>query len=128
MQVRAKFVNEAKPGKKFGSIVGEDDTRYPCPAALVGQFIKGHVYEVAIKNETWDGKAVQIVQSASPLTPANQPAGGGGNGGDHSGLTEAEMRFISNVVGQAILAKTINDPMTISVWAKAARNTLKELA
>lgn len=50
------------------------------------------------------------------------------NGGDHEGLSDTEMRFISNVVGQAILAKTVSDPLQISLWAKAARQTLRELA
>lgn len=44
-----------------------------------------------------------------------------------STLNEAELRFISNVVGSAIDAKTLTDPLAISVWAKAARQTLKEL-
>lgn len=66
----------------------------------------------------------QAAQStgASP-SPAAPP-----NGGDHQGLTEAEMRFVSNCVGQAILAKTIDIPDQISRWAKAARMALKELA
>ena len=63
------------------------------------------------------------VASVASTVTASKPA----NGGDHSGLTEAEIRFISNVVGQAIVAKTITDPLVISQWAKAARQVLKEL-
>lgn len=62
---------------------------------------------------------------AQSATTQNGTAGE--HGGEHPGLTEAEMRFVSNVVGQAILAKTITDPLVISQWAKAARATLKEL-
>ena len=43
-------------------------------------------------------------------------------------LSDPELRFISNVVGQAIASKTLNDPIQIAQWAKAARQVLKELA
>lgn len=66
-------------------------------------------------------------------------AGGNGNGAtapvgapqapaSNGPLTEPELRFCSNVVGQAILAKTLTDPEMIGLWAKAARQALKELA
>lgn len=42
-------------------------------------------------------------------------------------LTEPELRFVSNVIGSAIAAKTIVSPLEISVWAKAAAATVKEL-
>lgn len=59
--------------------------------------------------------------SPGPQTAPNSPAGAG------STLSEPELRFISNVVGQAILSKTLTDPSLIGLWAKAARQTLKEL-
>ena len=44
-----------------------------------------------------------------------------------TGVTEPELRFISNVVGQAIAAKTIIDPFDIAVWVKAAAAAVKEV-
>lgn len=59
--------------------------------------------------------------SPAPQTAPNSPAEAG------STLSEPELRFISNVVGQAILSKTLTDPLQIGQWAKSARQTLKEL-
>ena len=121
MNIITKFVNPAKDGKKFGSIVDLNDVRYPCPADLVGRFVKGGAYNVTLEQANWDGKDVQIIRGVEVIAPAPKA------GGNPSGLTEGELRFISNVVGQALVAKAIIDPMQISVWAKAARATLKEL-
>lgn len=49
------------------------------------------------------------------------------NSPQKAGLEEHELRFVSNVVGSAITAKTLTDPLQISVWAKAAAATVKEL-
>ena len=117
-----KFVNPAKVGKKFGSIVDLNDVRYPCPADLVGRFMKGSAYNVTLEQATWDGKDVQIIRGVEAVA-AETPK----PNGRHTGLTEAELRFVSNVVGQALVAKAITTPIEISVWAKAATATLKEL-
>ena len=42
-------------------------------------------------------------------------------------ISEPELRFISNVVGQAILAKTCVDPDDVTIWAQAAKRALKSL-
>ena len=44
-----------------------------------------------------------------------------------SRLSEPELRFVSNCVASAITAKTLTDPMEVSVWAKAAAAAVKEL-
>ena len=67
------------------------------------------------------GSAIPAPVVAKPLPPLPDPLA------VHTSLTDAELRFISNVVGQGILAKTIDNPLLISVWAKAARETLREL-
>ena len=125
MNITPKFVNPAASGKKYGSIVDANDKRYPCPAELVGKFLKGKSYEIAVEQAEWGGKYVDVIRDVklieAPASTPAQPAAG------HTQLTDAELRFVSNVVGQAILAKTIVDPLTIGQWAKAARQTLKEL-
>jgi hypothetical protein len=42
-------------------------------------------------------------------------------------IDESHLRFISNVVGQAISAKTITQPSEIASWAKAAQDALNNL-
>jgi hypothetical protein len=54
---------------------------------------------------------------ANPQKPANAPVNGGY-------VDEASMRFISNVVGSAISAKTINEPGQILSWYQAAKAAL----
>jgi len=63
-------------------------------------------------------RAAEVAQKA-----ANRPleASTGGR------LTEPELRFVSNVVGQAIASKTITDPFDIAVWTKAAAAAVKEV-
>lgn len=43
----------------------------------------------------------------------------------YTGFDEAQMRFISNCVGQAIAAGTIKQPEDIEKWFAAARSALK---
>lgn len=122
MQVTAKFVNPPKEGKKYGNIKGQDDTAYWFKRDAFS-FEKGKTYDLSLKTEKWGENSVQVITAVAPVG-ATAP----GNGGEHDGLTEPELRFISNVVGTAIESKTITSPEEISLWAKAARATLRELA
>lgn len=63
-----------------------------------------------------------------PATPAiSSPSAPQAPTGASGPLTEPELRFVSNVVGSAITAKTLTDPMEIGVWAKAAARAVKEI-
>lgn len=42
-----------------------------------------------------------------------------------AGVDEASLRFISNVVGSAITAKTISEPGQIQAWYQAAKSALE---
>ena len=42
-------------------------------------------------------------------------------------LTEPELRFVSNCVGSAIMAKALNDPAELGIWTKAAAAAVKEV-
>ena len=63
---------------------------------------------------------------AAPPQASNAPTGASKTYSDVK-LSEAELRFISNVVGSAITAKTLTDPLEVSVWAKAAAAAVKEV-
>lgn len=67
-----------------------------------------------------DGKQIKCVNKIRPIAP---PANGTGNG-KGAVSDDAEMRFISNCVGQAIAAKTITDPIDIAKWVAAARGAM----
>lgn len=120
MQVLVKFVNQPQEGKKMGNIKTEDgSTLFFDPKKH--SFEKGKVYEVTTSSREWQGKTYTDITGVQQISsPKASP--------QDYGLGEPELRFISNVVGQAILAKTISDPDQVSLWAKAARATLKELA
>ena len=135
--ITLKYVNPAAEGKKFGSVVDLGDTKYLVAAGLVGRFVKGGSYEVSLEQQDWNGKSVTLIKGIESVRTAHAPeraaevaqkaanrpleASTGGR------LTEPELRFVSNVVGSAITAKTLTDPLEVSVWAKAAAAAVKEL-
>ena len=137
--VTLKFVNPAAAGKKFGSVVDMTNLRYPVAKGLIGRFEKGRTYEVTVEQQKWGEEVVNVItaldsvrtapQSAQALaerqTGADSPLGA--STGPGVGLSEPELRFVSNVVGSAITAKTLTDPMEVSVWAKAAAAAVKEI-
>ncbi len=67
----------------------------------------------------------QWAYSTAPTPP--QPANTASAPSTGGKLTEPELRFVSNVVGSAIMAKTLTDPMEIGTWAKAAAAAVKEV-
>ena len=64
---------------------------------------------------------------ASSQPPASAPQAPIKPTGALERLTEPELRFVSNCVGQAITAKTITDPSEIGVWTKAAAAAVREV-
>ena len=77
--INIKYVNPAKDEKKYGSIVGTDQTRYMVPAGMVHQFQTGSTVDVPTKTEKWGESIVTIVAghangSPSPPPPAPRPA------------------------------------------------------
>ena len=77
--INIKYVNPAKDEKKYGSIVGTDQTRYMVPAGMVHQFQTGSTVDVPTKTERWGESIVTIVAghangSPSPPPPAPRPA------------------------------------------------------
>ena len=67
-----------------------------------------------------DGKDVACISSIRPsAAPRNAP--------NLPPFDEAELRFISNVVGSAITGGKVERPEEVSLWARAAANALKAL-
>ncbi len=74
-----------------------------------------------------DGKPVATIARIRPAQ--EQPHNGGAQSVPVSaGVDEASLRFISNVVGSAITAKTIESPTDIKAWTLAAQEALKALS
>lgn len=122
MKGAVKEVTKSKSGKAWRVQIGEQ--WYGAGFDSNIENAKGKTIDF----EYEDGKFGLWVKSWSYANGSAQASVATDNGGNHEGLTEAEMRFVSNCVGQAILAKTITDPLQIAQWAKGARQVLKELA
>lgn len=120
---KVESVTDAKSGKSWRVKIGT--AWYGAKKDSKLDSAKGKMIEFEILPDEGYGEWIGKWSFANGTTQAPAQAD---NGGAHEGLTEAEMRFVSNVVGQAILAKTITTPLEIPSWAKAARETLKELA
>ena len=137
--VTLKFVNPAATGKKFGSVVDTNGVRYPVGRGLVDKFTAGRTYEVTLEDQNWAGKPVTLITALDSVRTAPQTAQAlaerqtGANSPQVASmvpgvnLSEPELRFVSNVVGSAITAKTLLDPTEIGVWAKAAAAAVREL-
>lgn len=60
--IEPKYVNAVKPGKKYGSVVDVDGSKYFVPEKLVSQFAVGHRYQCEIIDQTWGDSQVKVVQ------------------------------------------------------------------
>jgi hypothetical protein len=72
-----------------------------------------------------DGNPVKCINSIKPLGAPANGYGPSPNKVNPAVSDDAEMRFISNCVGQAIAAGTIKEPSQISRWFAAAKAALK---
>ena len=73
-QINVKWVNAAKEGKKFGSLVDVDGTKYMCPASMVSQFRPGTTVDVPTQQAKWGVDIVNVIaghaQASAPSTAA----------------------------------------------------------
>lgn len=79
--IAIKYADDAKPGKKYGSIKTADGTKYLVPAGLNGVFKAGTTVDVPTKGEAWT--EIPIVAgrpgaagSTGPATPPPIPGDG----------------------------------------------------
>ena len=124
MQGKIEFVDKSKSGKSWRVKIG--GKYYGANFDSQIDTAKGKTIDFTSESDPKFGDWIKSWAYASPGTTLQTPVAAE-QGGEQSVLTDAEMRFISNVVGQAILAKTLMDPTLIGLWAKAARQTLREL-
>lgn len=68
-----------------------------------------------------DGKDAKTIEAWRPAQAGSTPAPSQPNA---AYIEEANLRFISNVVGSAIAAKTITEPGQVLAWFNAAKNAL----
>jgi hypothetical protein len=74
---------------------------------------------------TQDGKQIKCINRIRPVAPPTNGYGPSTNKVNPAVSDDAEMRFISNCVGQAISAGTIKEPADIAKWFSAAKAALK---
>lgn len=76
-----------------------------------------------------EGKSYSVIKTAKIVGVGGKSGNGNGNhetGID--GITEPGLRFISNIVGQAITAGKVITPNDIRIWTLASREALLSLS
>lgn len=74
---------------------------------------------------TQDGKQIKCINRIRIVAPAGSGPANGNGKANPAVSDDAEMRFISNVVGQAIAAKTLVEPTDIPKWVAAAKGAIR---
>jgi hypothetical protein len=72
-----------------------------------------------------DGSEIKCINSIRPVAPSTNGYGPSPAKVNPAVSDDAEMRFISNCVGQAIAAGTIKEPHEIAKWFASAKAALK---
>jgi hypothetical protein len=72
--VAIKYVNDAKPGKKYGSIKDTEGNTYWVPAGMVAQFQPNTNVDINLSQQTWGQNQVQVfagfANGSAPPAPA----------------------------------------------------------
>lgn len=131
-QIVPKWVNPAKPGKKYGSVVDQNDQRYPVAASFVNLFQKGVAANIVFDEQRWGQDMVKVVTyiNGQDITGQAGPV----HGGDRPAPTpqnvppkpqsdyeeqKAENIFLCGVVNHAIEAGAC-DMNNMPAWVGAA--------
>lgn len=124
----AMYVNNAKPDKKFGSIVDPDGNKFMLPVGMQDAFRAGQTYDVPTSNKKWGQDAVVVIEgrpgaagSTGPATPApnaNQQTAPSPPRTNGALGKEGEM-FVMGVVGRAMGSGKF-DVTDIDLLTKAA--------
>lgn len=116
---------KVKAGGNWYFMGGSRDTG-PINPPVVGQTIEARTGSFMI-----DGKGFLTIEawrlsqaSPAPQQPATRPAPMP-HAPPSGYIDEASLRFISNVVGNAIAAGTVKDPGQVNSWFQAAKNALE---
>ena len=105
-------------GERDGYLVSDEVHAVPA----VGQTIEARITssEMGGKTYVWLNEWRLSAQAIPALVHSNGL-------GITAATPDASLRFISNVVGQAIQAKTISKPEEIKAWAVAAHQVMSEI-
>jgi hypothetical protein len=69
--LQVKNAYPAREGKKFGSVIDADGSRYACPADLVAEFKPGNQVRVEWAERKWGGEAVRVIEKVVFEYPSN---------------------------------------------------------
>ena len=121
---KVKTVTKSKSGKAFRVQFEGSEKWYGAFLDSGLDKAVGRVIDAQITPDKGFGEGVGqwgfSAEPAPPSAPTQAPTVSGR-------LTEPELRFVSNILGAAVTAKTITDPLQIGVWAKAAAQAVKEV-
>ena len=134
-----KYVNAAKPQKKYGSVVDGNDIRYVIPADYVNWCQKGEACDLNWNVQTWGDSQVNVVTAINGrnCTGASQPRQGDRPAPDpgHAPVRQATDKekakeiFCIGVTQQIARSGNIQQPHEIAQWlagAKTAWETVME--
>ena len=71
--VNIKYVNPAKPGKKFGSLKSVEGETYWVPAGMVSDFTAGTTVDIPTESQKWGANIVNVVSGAARASTEQAP-------------------------------------------------------
>lgn len=75
--ISIKYVNPAKPGKKFGSLKSVEGDTYWVPAGMVSDFTAGTTVDIPTETQKWGANMVNVVSGAASGAPQQEQSGWG---------------------------------------------------
>jgi hypothetical protein len=111
--VTVAFVNEPKPGKKYGSIKSEDGIYYSVKPEQLALFKAGGTYEIQYGlDKTGTYRNFQGISGASPSNPTQAS----------NGHTKSVEMFVMGTIGRALQGSgTFPDAADLTEWVRSAR-------
>lgn len=113
-KIAPKYVNAAGAGKKYGSVVDQDGTKYLVKQEHMGSFHKGVEMDIETRSEPWTNGTLiaSPAASAAPPSPApsngNGHSNGNGNGKDeHIYVCGIVNNWVSTLQGRAVTAQDL---------------------
>lgn len=117
--VTVAYVNDPKPGKRYGSIKTEEGHYYSVQPAQLALFKKGGTYQINYKFD--DTGQYRNFVSMAGASPGNKSLPNG------NGHTKAEEMFVMGVIGRAIQGSgTVPDEATLTSFVRHAKNAWRK--
>lgn len=121
-QIAIRYVNPAKPGKKYGSVKDSAGNTFWVPKDMVAAFQANTTVDVPTNEQTWGDNVVQVV-TARPT--AAQQAAASEQAATHDAHKDAQI-FICAVVGRAMGSGKF-ETQDVPLLAKAALAAWNEI-